>query len=184
MRPTVLNRSVVELGKGQTIMDPTAWIAAIATMRKLVGVYLALGGNLNAKQAAALATDLATLDRDLKGLADSLAANVITWRPSQPPRDDPMLIPTESNAGGKLVSKAAVMDAVSIAAQNAGEPATPGAAQYVGQAAKEGFSGVLATGTGESITFTVFLDGHVVGTSHGNGDTDTQALGRQFGVPA
>ena len=49
-------------------------LADVATMRKLVGVYLALNGKLNAKQSAALATDLKTLDSDLAKLEASLTA--------------------------------------------------------------------------------------------------------------
>ena len=49
----------------------TDWVAAVAKMRGLVGVYLAAlaKGPLTAHQAAALATDLKTLDVDLAGLA-------------------------------------------------------------------------------------------------------------------
>lgn len=169
-------------------MDTAAWIAAVAKMRKLVGVYLALGGKLNARQAAALNTDLGTLDRDLAGLSESLQAVAFMGiNHAEVPaaaQGDPMLVPTEANAGGQLVSKAAVMDAASIAAQNAGEPATPGAAQYAGQALREHFNGVEATGTGESITFTIFVNGSVVAIEHGTGATDEQALGQKYGVPA
>lgn len=50
------------------------WVAAVAKMRKLVGVYLGLK-SLNARQQAALQTDLVTLDKDLAGLGASLQAS-------------------------------------------------------------------------------------------------------------
>lgn len=53
------------------------WVAAVAKMRKLVGVYLGLK-TLNARQQKALAIDLKTLDTDLAGLGASLSKAVVT----------------------------------------------------------------------------------------------------------
>lgn len=157
----------------------TDWVAAVDKMVAYIDTYLALD-NPTPEQRAALVTDLNTLKRDIAGLKASAAIthNTVT------PVGDPLLIPTESNAGGKLVSVAAVMDATSIADQNAGSPAIAEAGPYVGQAAKEAFSGVLGVGTGDSITFTVFLNGVVVAVVNGNSNTDTAALGQNYGVPA
>jgi len=54
----------------------TDFVAAVAKMRGYVGVYLAAlaKGPLDAKQAAALETDLKTLDADLVALGAALAA--------------------------------------------------------------------------------------------------------------
>lgn len=155
------------------------WIPAVAKMRKLVGVYLAVKPPLSAHQQASLATDLKTLDTDLAGLAASLQAAVV------PAGGDPMLIPTDAGFGGKLYSKAALLDANSIATVNAGNPPIAVAAAYSGQAAAEGYSGVVAAGTGgDGWLFTVFKDGAVVGTEAGDNNTDTSALAARFGVSA
>ena len=49
------------------------WVAAVAKIRGYVKTYLGLK-SLNAKQQAALQTDLATLDKDLAALSASLQA--------------------------------------------------------------------------------------------------------------
>jgi len=65
----------------------TDWVAAVAKMRHLVGVYLAVlaKGPLTPHQAASLETDLKTLDVDLAGLSASLATvSVIPVAPVVP----------------------------------------------------------------------------------------------------
>lgn len=97
---------------------------------------------------------------------------------------DPLLEPVDPGRGGKLISKAAQLDAASIAAVNNGDDPEPVGAPYAGQAAKEGYSAVVAAGTGSSITFTVFLNGAVVAVVKGDSTTDTSALADQYGLPA
>jgi hypothetical protein len=68
-----------------------------------------------------------------------------------PAGGDPLLIPTEPDGqmgtilGGKKVSKAAILDATSIAAVNAGNPPLAEAAPYAGQALKETLNQVISS---------------------------------------
>jgi hypothetical protein len=101
---------------------------------------------------------------------------------AQLPPADPLLVPTETDWSGKLVSKAAVMDATSIANVNAGQPPTPGAETYKGAALAERFSGVIGVGTGGTIVFSVFVAGFGAAIFNGDSATDVAALGHQYGI--
>ena len=57
------------------------WVAAVAKIRGYVKKYLGQK-SLNAKQQAALQTDLATLDKDLAALAVSLQAGALSSDPT------------------------------------------------------------------------------------------------------
>jgi hypothetical protein len=131
------------------------------------------------------------------GYADELAgepAAASSAAPTAAAADggDPLLVPTEADgqegtiAGGKLVSKAAILDATSISMVNAGNPPLAEAAPYSGQALKETLNQVISSTSaadGRDIVFSVFHDGVCVAVVHGDTSTDTGALAVQYGLP-